>query len=138
MVDLVYRAHMTAVSPSAESIIRDVRQLFARVGIPEQGKGPAGGYQIMARGDKARLLWWAEASFDAQSGHRGVDHPDHPLVRVERATRSVMERAMADVLYAAGFAVALVPGVPSRDVDKEKDPEVLVLASPEFKAWTSD
>jgi hypothetical protein len=49
-----------------------------------------------------------------------------------------MERAMANVLYAAGFTVALVPGVPNRvDVGKERDPEVVVLNGPGFKAWQS-
>ncbi|AWS43620.1 hypothetical protein [Streptosporangium sp. 'caverna'] len=67
-----------------------------------------------------------------------MDHPDHPLVRVERATSLAMDRAMADVLYAAGFSVVLVPGVPSRDVEKASDPKVVVVAAPEFKAWTSD
>ncbi|WP_329235212.1 MULTISPECIES: hypothetical protein [Actinoallomurus] len=60
------------------------------------------------------------------------------MVRLERAATGVMERAMANVLYAAGFTVALVPGVPNRvDVGKERDPEVVVLNGPGFKAWQS-
>ncbi|GGK94016.1 hypothetical protein Ppa06_70030 [Planomonospora parontospora subsp. parontospora] len=131
---------MTLPAPSAkaQALVRDIRQLFARVGIPEKGNGPAGGYHVWAEGQRASLMWWAEAKFDEQSGERGVDHPDHPVVRVERATTLAMERAMADVLYAAGFTVVLVPGVPSRDPEKERDPKLRVIAAPEFKAWTSD
>lgn len=129
---------MTAFSAKAAALLRDVQQLFARVGIPAKGKGPAGGYQAWGTGSRVRVMWWAEAKFDAQSGERGVDHPDHPLVRLERATTLAMEQAMADVLYVAGFTVALIPGVSSRDEMKARDPQLMVIEPPEFKAWTLD
>ncbi|MEU9837288.1 hypothetical protein AB0D67_37625 [Streptosporangium sp. NPDC048047] len=129
---------MTPSTSTGETIAHDVRQLFARVGIPQKGDDAAGGYDMVVRGSQVRLMWWPQERFNNLAWNRGVDHPDHPLSRLERATTVAMERAMADVLYAAGFSVGLVPGVPSRDADKTRDPEVWVAACPEFKAWMSD
>jgi hypothetical protein len=60
-----------------------------------------------------------------------------PLARLGRDVRAVMERAMADVLYAAGFTVVLRPGVPNNDLDKAADPEAIVAAGPAFRARAS-
>jgi hypothetical protein len=126
----------TSRGDRAEALARDVRQLFRLVGIPEDGH--AGGYHISTYGGHVKVSWCAETGFDGETGSLGVDHPDHPMVRLERAATAAMERAMANVLYAAGFTVALVPGVPNRaDVEKERDPEVVVLSGPGFKAWQS-
>jgi hypothetical protein len=51
--------------------------------------------------------------------------------------RAVMERAMADVPYAAGFTVVLRPGLLNTDPDKAADPVVIVAAGPAFRAWAS-
>ena len=48
-----------------------------------------------------------------------------------------MQRAVANVLYAAGFTVLLRPGVTTSDPEKVTDPEVIVVAGPEFRAWAS-
>jgi hypothetical protein len=120
----------------AESLAGDIRKLFRLIGIPEGSH--AGGYHISTYGGHVKVSWCVETRFDGESGSLGIDHPDHPMVRLERAATGVMERAMANVLYAAGFTVALVPGVPNRvDVGKERDPEVVVLSGPGFKAWQS-
>lgn len=62
-------------------------------------------------------------------------HPQHPLARLNRSVTAAMERAVADVLYAAGFTVVLRPGVPNSNPGKGRDPEVIVTAGPEFRAW---
>jgi hypothetical protein len=58
------------------------------------------------------------------------------VARLDRTMISVMERALADVLYAAGFTVILRPGIENTDPGKGRDPEVIVAAGPDFKAWT--
>ena len=60
----------------------------------------------------------------------GLSHSQHPMARLDRSVTAVMERAVADVLYAAGFTVVLRPGVPNSDPEKGRDPEVIVTASP--------
>ncbi|WP_127931689.1 hypothetical protein [Nonomuraea polychroma] len=98
---------------TAESMVRDVRQLFALVEIPERrSERTAGGYSITAFGDRVNLRWTARDDFEIASGEMSVDHPGYPLVRVERAIMLAMERAMAEVLYAAGLTLQLRPGVP--------------------------
>lgn len=126
----------TSREDRAEALARDIRQLFRLVGIPEDSH--AGGYHISTYGGHVKVTWCAETGFDGETGSLGVDHPHHPMVLLERAATGAMERALANVLYAAGFTVALVPGVPNRaDAEKERDPEVVVLSGPDFKAWQS-
>jgi hypothetical protein len=134
----LYGARMAKSLSAGEAIVRDVRQLFALVGIPERPQnGTAGGYRIHAFDDGVHLSWMARDDFEVTSGDLGVDHPGHPLVRVERATTLAMEHAMAQVSYAAGFTVQLHPGVPSTNVENERDPKLVVVSGPEFRAWTS-
>ena len=125
----------------AEAIARDIRKLFEAVGLPEWKTRPestAGGYYISTYEGRVKLNWSTEAALDAAAGELWLDHRDHPVARLESAVTSVMRRAMADVLYAAGFTVTLVPGVPNRgDLDKHRDPELIVLAGPDFKGWSS-
>jgi len=125
----------------AEVLAHDIRQLFKAVGLPECPPGSrstAGGYYISTYGGRVKLNWSAEAELENAVGALWLDHPDHPVARLERAVASVMRRTMADVLYAAGFTVTLVPGVPNRvDLDKDRDPELVVLEGPEFKAWSN-
>ena len=83
------------------------------------------------------MTWWADDALEDEGGQIGVHHPEHPLARLGRDVRTVMERAVADVLYAAGFTVVLRPGVPNTDFEKATDPEVIVAAGPAFRAWAS-
>jgi hypothetical protein len=75
--------------------------------------------------------------FEDEAGQIGVHHRQHPVSRLGRDMRAVMERAMADVPYAAGFTVVLRPGVLNTDPDKAADPVVIVAAGPAFRAWAS-
>jgi hypothetical protein len=83
-----------------------------------------------------KINWYTESGFYDQTGTIGLSHPQHPATRLDRTMISVMERAVADVLYAAGFTVILRPGIDNTDPLKVRDPEVIVAAGPEFKAWT--
>ena len=76
-----------------------------------------------------------EPWFYDQAQSINLGHPQHPMARLGRDVTAAMERAAADVLYAAGFTVVLRPGVPNSNPEKERDPEVIVTASPEFRAW---
>lgn len=120
----------------ADKIIRDIRHLFALAGLPEHVSGnPAGGYSIYTHGNNVKVSWFTESGFYDQAGTIGLSHPQHPMTRLDRTMISVMERALADVLFTAGFTVVLRPGVPNADPEKERDPEVIVMAGPDFKAW---
>ncbi|WP_162641666.1 hypothetical protein [Streptosporangium sp. 'caverna'] len=48
---------MADSSRTAPSIAHDIRQLFARVGIPKKGDTSAGGYQLMENGTQVRVMW---------------------------------------------------------------------------------
>lgn len=124
---------------NTEAITRDIRQLFTLTGLPETREGSnVGGYQLWVRSGRVEVHWFPENGLYDQAGQIGVDHPQHPMTRLERHVTAVMERALADVLYTAGFTVVLRPGVPNPvNLAKERDPEVIVVAGPEFKAWAS-
>jgi len=107
----------------AGAIARDIRWWFSLVGIPElREDSNAGGYGVLVLGSHVRVSWTCEVGFDDRAGQIGVDHPQHPMNRLERQATAVMERALADVLYAAGFTIALRPGVPDPDPEKARDP----------------
>jgi len=128
---------MPRSEPSVEEIARDIRALLALAGLPETGVGtPAGGYCISVQDDLVKVSWYTESGFYDRTGMIGLSHPQHPATRLDRAVISVMERAVADVLYAAGFTVVLRPGIDNTDPVKVVDPEVIVAAGPDFKAWT--
>ena len=123
--------------PGADEITRDIRALLALAGLPETGAGtPAGGYCICVQDNLVKISWYTESGFYDRTGTIGLSHPQHPATRLDRAMISVMERAVADVLYAAGFTVVLRPGIDNTDPLKVVDPEVIVAAGPDFKAWT--
>lgn len=127
---------MPRSQPGAGEIARDIRHLLALVGLPECVQGnQAGGFHISAYGDRVKVSWSTESGFYDQAGTIGLSHPQHPMTRLDRTVISVMERALADVLYAAGFTVILQPGIPNAGPEKERDPEVIVAAGPDFKAW---
>jgi hypothetical protein len=128
---------MPPSKPGAEEITRDIRAVLALAGLPETGAStPAGGYCISAHGNRVTVSWYTESGFYDRTGTIGLSHPQHPATRLDRAMISVMERAVADVLYAAGFTVVLRPGIDNTDPLKVVDPEVIVAAGPDFKAWT--
>ncbi len=127
---------MPRSQPGAGGLARDIRQVFALAGLPESAEDdPVGGYHISSYGDRVKVSWGTESGFYDQAGSIGVSHPPHPKTRLDRMMISVMERALADVLYAAGFTVLLRPGIPNADPEKERDPELIVVAGPDFKAW---
>ena len=131
-----YRGLMPPSQPGAGELARDIRHLLALAGLPECVPGnPAGGYHISAYSDRVKVSWSTESGFYDQAGTIGLSHPQHPMTRLDRTVILVMERALADVLYAAGFTVLLRPGIPNADPEKERDPEVIVAAGPDFKAW---
>lgn len=127
---------MPRSKPGAGELARDIRHVLALAGLPECVTGnPAGGYQISTYGDRVKVNWSTESGFFDQAGTIGLSHPQHPMTRLDRMVISVMEHALADVLYAAGFTVLRRPGIPNTDPEKECDPEVIVVAGPDFKAW---
>lgn len=129
---------MPSSDADATALARDVRQLLTLAGLPEsRDDSSAGGYHISTYGGRVRVTWGAQDAFDDEAGQIGVHHRQHPLARLGRDLITVMERAVADVLYAAGFTVVLRPGVPNNDLDKAADPEVIVAAGPAFRAWAS-
>jgi hypothetical protein len=129
---------MPPSNADATALARDVRQLLTLAGLPESREdSSAGGYQISTYSDRVRVTWWTQDAFEDEAGQIGVHHRQHPLARLGRDVVTVMERAVADVLYAAGFTVVLRPGVPNTDLDKAADPEVIVAAGPAFRAWAS-
>jgi hypothetical protein len=83
------------------------------------------------------VSWWAQDKFTDDAGQLGVAHSQHPMARLDRDLVAVMERAIANLLYAAGFTVLLRPGRPTSDPEKGSDPEVTVVAGPAFRAWAS-
>jgi hypothetical protein len=122
----------------ANPLARDVRQMLTLAGLPESREDSStGGYHISTYGGRVQLTWWNQDAFENEAGEIGAHHRQHPLARLGRDVRAVMERAMADVLYAAGFTIVLRPGVPNNDLDKAADPEVIVAAGPAFRAWAS-
>jgi hypothetical protein len=122
----------------ASALARDVQQLLTLAGLPDLGDdNSASGYHILTHGGRVQVTWWAQGAFEDEAGQIGVHHREHPLARLGRDVRAVMERAVADVLYAAGFTVLLRPGVPNTDLDKAVDSEVIVVAGPVFRAWAS-
>jgi hypothetical protein len=121
---------------AADGIVRDIRQVLTLAGLPEDRQGhPGGGYVISERGAHAHVGWMTAGDLYNHAFVIEEAHPQHPLVRLDRGVTAVMERAVADVLYAAGFTVVLRPGVPGSDPEKASDPEVFVTAAPEFRAW---
>ncbi len=137
---VVTRPHIVGLmrrsQPGAGELARDIRHLLALAGLPECAPGnPAGRCHISTYGDRVKVSWSTESGFYDQAGTIGLGHPQHPMTRLDRTVISVMERALADVLYAAGFTVLLRPGIPNSDPEKERDPEVIVAAGPDFKAW---
>jgi hypothetical protein len=122
---------------AADGIVRDIRQVLELAGLPEASReGPGGGYSVVMRDNGRVYVGWVTAdrlynpAFEIEAAH-----PQHPLARLDRSVTAVMERAVADVLYAAGFTVVLRPGVPNGNPEKERDPEVIVTAGPDFRAW---
>jgi hypothetical protein len=127
---------MPRSQPGASKLARDIRDLLVLAGLPEcVSDSPAGGYHIVPHGSGVKIGWTTESGFYDQAGTIGLSHPHHPVTRLDRTMIAVMERALADVLYAAGFTVLLRPGIPSADPEKADDPEVIVVAGPDFKAW---
>jgi hypothetical protein len=117
-------------------IARDVRQVLALAGLPEARGGEPGGYSVVTRDDgRVYVGWMTDGTLYNQAFDIEANHPQHPLARLDRSVTAVMERAVADVLYAAGFTVVLRPGVPNSNPDNASDPEVIVAACPEFRAW---
>lgn len=117
-------------------IARDVRQVLALAGLPEDRGGDPGGYSVVTRDDGRVYVGWAtDGALYNPAFAIEAAHPQHPLARLDRDVTAVMERAVADVLYAAGFTVVLRPGVPNGSPEKGRDPEVIVTAAPEFRAW---
>lgn len=116
-----------------------VRQVLALAGLPESRAGEAaGGYVVFERAGRAHVGWVTESGLYNQATVIGETHPHHPVARLDRLDRSmiaVMARAVADVLYAAGFTVVLRPGVPNSNPEMESDPDVIVTAGPSFRAW---
>jgi hypothetical protein len=122
----------------ADRIVRDIRQVLALAGLPESREGdPAGGYVVFERDGRAHVGWVTESGFYDQAGSIGLVHPHHPMTRLDRDMIAVMERAVADVLYAAGFTVVLRPGVTNSNPEKGSDPSVIVAAGPVFRAWAT-
>jgi hypothetical protein len=125
--------------PDPDVLARDVRQLLTIAGLAEAVHGHrGGGYQLHARSNgRLHVSWWAEDRFTDDAGNLSVSHPQHPTARLDRDLVAVMERAVANLLYAAGFTVLLRPGVTTSDPQKGSDPEVIVVAGPEFRSWAS-
>ncbi|MCG5213469.1 hypothetical protein [Streptosporangium sp. KLBMP 9127] len=89
-------------------------------GLPEPEKGGVGFAIRSARG-QVSLRWWAPGRFEGEAVILGIDHPHHPMARLQRTSNEAMLRAMADVLYAAGFTMTLRPGVDSRSEDEARE-----------------
>jgi hypothetical protein len=112
--------------------------VLALAGLPGSREGdPAGGYVVFERDGRAHVGWVTQSGFYDQAGSIGLVHPQHPMTRLDRDMIAVMERAVADVLYAAGFTVVLRPGVPNSNPEKGSDPSVIVAAGPAFRAWAT-
>jgi len=117
-------------------IVRDVRKVLALAGLPEARGGEPGGYSVVTRDDgRVYVGWMTDGTLYNQAFEIEAAHPQHPLARLDRSVTAAMERAVADVLYAAGFTVVLRPGVQNGNPDNASDPEVIVAAGPEFRAW---
>jgi hypothetical protein len=122
--------------PDADTVIRDVRQVLSLAGLPEASEGSrGGGYVVFRRGSHAHLGWVTEDGLYDQAGSVSLTHQHHPLAELDRAMIAAMHRAVAEVLYAAGFTVALQPAVRTADPQKGSEPGIIVLAVPGFKTW---
>jgi hypothetical protein len=129
---------MFMARPDPDVLARDVRQLLTIAGLPEATDGHrGGGYQLHAGNGRVHVSWWADDAFTDDAGQLDLAHPQHPMARLDRDLVAVMERAVANLLYAAGFTVVLRPGAFSPDPEKRTDPAVMVVAGPAFRAWAS-
>ena len=68
-----------------------------------------GGYQVYSLGGQVTLAWFTANPLNREAASMGYRHPQHPQVILDEQLHAVMERAAADVLYAAGFTVTLEP-----------------------------
>jgi hypothetical protein len=122
----------------ADGIVRDIRRVLALAGLPASREGDTeGGYVVFERGGRVHVGWVTDSALYNQAVAIEEVHPQHPVARLDRSVTAVMERAVADVLYAAGFTVVLRPGVPNSNPEKGSDPGVIVAAGPAFRAWAT-
>jgi hypothetical protein len=120
-----------------EDLARLVRQVLTLAGLADRtGNEAAGGYVVWTLDDQVTVDWMpAQVLFDeAQQRYR---HPAHPLAVLDQELRAVMERAVAGVLYAAGFTVALQPPLRDAGPDEESGAKVVVTSPPRIRAWTT-
>jgi hypothetical protein len=135
---------MTMSDPTDEEVrdvlSREVRRVLTLAGLKEMpisSSSDDGGYMFMVYDGKVCLRWVTENVFRDVTGQISVKFPRHPLHQMERAFTRAMERAMAELLLAAGFTIQQVPGVRcDADAAKETDDQLVVLAAPEFKIYT--
>jgi len=120
-----------------EDLARLVREVLTLAGLRDRtGDGGPGGYLVGALDDEVTVDWLpVSALFDeAQLSYR---HPTHPLAVFDEDLRAAMERAIAAVLYAAGFTVTLQPPLRDAGPDEEIGAKVIVTAAPRIRVWVT-
>jgi hypothetical protein len=128
---------MSCMAPGdLEDLARLVRQVLTLAGLRDRtGDDGPGGYQVWTLDGQVTVNWLPVSElFDtAQQGYR---HPLHPLAVFDEELRAVMERAIASVLYAAGFTVTLQPPLRDASPHEESGSKVTVTAAPRIRVWT--
>jgi hypothetical protein len=120
-----------------EDLARLVRQVLTLAGLRDRtGDDGPGGYQVWTLDGQVTVDWLpVSALFDeAQQGYR---HRSHPLAVFDEDLRAAMERAIAGVLYAAGFTVALQPPLRDAGLHEESGAKVIVTAAPRIRVWVT-
>jgi hypothetical protein len=118
-----------------EDLARQVKQVLALAGLRDrQGDEEAGGYEVWTLDDQVTVDWLpvGELFDEAQRRWR---HPTHPLAVFDEELRAAMERAVASVLYAAGFTVTLQPPLRDAGPHEESRAKVIVTAAPRIRVW---
>jgi len=122
-----------------EALAHLVRQVLTLAGLRDcTGKDKGlGGYTIWTLDDQVTVSWSTADPLYEEAAQIGGSHPQHPQAMLDEELHTVMERAVASVLYAAGFTVTLQPRLRDAGPHEESLPKVIVTAAPRFRAWAS-
>ncbi|WP_125620247.1 hypothetical protein [Actinomadura sp. WAC 06369] len=114
-----------------KTIALDVRELLHAAGLIADKESPkgSGGFTVSVVRGRVEVGWTASDDLYDHSFELEPNQPQHPLVQFERTATAIMEHALGEILYAAGYGVARVPEA------GDTDSFVFVLTEPRVKPW---
>ena len=83
------------------------------------------------------VSWFTASPLYEEAAQIGGSYQQHPQAVLDEELHIVMERAAANVLYAAGFTVTLQPRLRDASRHVVSLPTGIVTAAPPFRAWAS-